>query len=205
MTDAPSIPLLRAALAQTAPAARLEEAPMEDTEAFARTLWEQLQPDLFLSIERPGKASNGHFHNMRGTVIDAMTADTDCLLALAAERGCVTVAIGDGGNELGMGALLPQIAAGVPHGAEIGAVLPAQYTLGAGVSNWWGPGLAALLSHETGRNLMLTPEEDRALLQAVVNAGAVDGCTKERALSVDSYPVSVQLDLRRRLAELCGL
>ncbi len=205
VTDAPSIPLLRAALAQTAPAARLEEAPMEDTEAFARTLWEQLQPDLFLSIERPGKASNGHFHNMRGTVIDAMTADTDCLLALAAERGCVTVAIGDGGNELGMGALLPQIAAGVPHGAEIGAVLPAQYTLGAGVSNWWGPGLAALLSHETGRNLMLTPEEDRALLQAVVNAGAVDGCTKERALSVDSYPVSVQLDLRRRLAELCGL
>ena len=126
-------------------------------------------------------------------------------MALAAERGCVTVAIGDGGNELGMGALLPQIAAGVPHGAEIGAVLPAQYTLGAGVSNWWGPGLAALLSHETGRNLMLTPEEDRALLQAVVNAGAVDGCTKERALSVDSYPVSVQLDLRRRLAELCGL
>ena len=117
VTDAPSIPLLRAALAQTAPAARLEEAPMEDTEAFARTLWEQLQPDLFLSIERPGKASNGHFHNMRGTVIDAMTADTDCLLALAAERGCVTVAIGDGGNELGMGALLPQIAAGVPHGA----------------------------------------------------------------------------------------
>ena len=104
-----------------------------------------------------------------------------------------------------MGALLPQIPAGVPHGAELGAVLPAQYTVGAGVSNWWGPGLAALLSHETGRNLMLTPEEDRALLQAVVNAGAVDGCTKERALSVDSYPVSVQLDLRRRLAELCGL
>ena len=204
VTDGPSLPLLRAALDQTAPETPLEEVPMEGTEAFVQALWDRIQPDLFLTIERPGKAANGHFHNMRGTVIDAMTADTDCLLALAAERGCVTVAIGDGGNELGMGALLPEIAAGVPHGAEIGAVLPAQYTLAAGVSNWWGPGLAALLSHETGRNLMLTQAEDQALLQAVVDAGAVDGCTKERTLSVDGYPVTVQLELRRRLEELLG-
>lgn len=205
VTDAPSLPLLRAALAQTAPETRLEEAPMEGTQAFAQTLLDRFQPDLFLTIERPGKAANGHFHNMRGVVIDAMTADTDCLLSLATERGCVTVAIGDGGNELGMGALLPEIAAGVPHGTEIGAVLPAQYTLAAGVSNWWGPGLAALLSHETGRTLLLTLEEDQALLEAVVDAGAVDGCTKERALSVDGYPLPVQLELRGRLAELCAL
>lgn len=204
VTDAPSLPLLEAALARAAPEAVLEEAPAAGTEAFARDLLDRLRPDLFLTIERPGKAANGHFHNMRGVVIDAMTADTDCFLSLAAERGCVTVAVGDGGNELGMGALLPQIEAGVPHGAEIGAVLPAQYTLAAGVSNWWGPGLAALLSHETGRDLMLTQEEDRALLQAVVDAGAVDGCTKERTLSVDGYPLSVQLEVRRRLAQLCA-
>ena len=53
-------------------------------------------------------------------------------------------------------------------------------------------------------SLMLTQAEDRALLQAVVDAGAVDGCTKERTLSVDGYPVTVQLELRRRLEELLG-
>lgn len=204
VTDAPSLPLLRAARDQAAPGAGLDEIPLSGTEPFVRALMEQLQPDLFLTIERPGKAADGHFHNMRGLVIDHMAADTDCLLSLAAERGCVTIAVGDGGNELGMGALLPQITAGVPHGAEIAAALPAQYTLVAGVSNWWGPGLAALLSHMTGHSLMLSESEDEALLRAVVSAGAVDGCTKERALTVDGHPLEVQLEIRRRLAALLG-
>ena len=199
-TDEPSYPLVKAAVALAAPGAETALIPLFGTAEYARMLMDALRPDLVLTIERPGKATDGHFHNMRGHVIDYMTADTDCILSLAAERRCVTVAVGDGGNELGMGALLPQIVAGVPHGAEIAAVQEAQYTLVAGVSNWWGPGLSALLSHASGRPLMLSSLEEAALLRTVSAAGGVDGCTGEHGLSVDGLPLEFHLTIRPRPA-----
>ncbi|QNL44346.1 DUF4392 domain-containing protein [Oscillibacter hominis] len=201
-TDAPSYRNVRSALELAAPGAELAAVPFLETERFFRRLFDSYQPDLVLSIERPGKGMDGHFHNMRGAVIDRMAADTDSCFQLARQRSITTVAIGDGGNELGMGALYDKVCAHVPHGAEIAAVEPAQFTLAAGVSNWWGAGLAALLSHATGRELMLTEQEETELLRAIVDAGAVDGCTKRRAMSVDGLELSVHLKVRRALMQL---
>ena len=101
-----------------------------------------------------------------------------------------------------MGALRRQVAGSVPHGPEIAANLPADYTLTAGVSNWWGAGLAALLSHETGEALMLSPAEETAALQAVVAAGGLDGCTGRQLLTVDGLPLQVHLSRRAALKQL---
>ncbi|MBU5625926.1 DUF4392 domain-containing protein [Oscillibacter sp. MSJ-2] len=201
-TDAPSYRSVEEALELASPEAGLTVVPFLETGRFIRRLFDRCQPDLVLAIERPGKGMDGHFHNMRGAVIDRMTADTDSCLQLARQRSITTVAIGDGGNELGMGALYGEVCAHVPHGVEIAAVEPAQFTLAAGVSNWWGAGLAALLSHATGRELMLSEQGETELLRAIVGAGAVDGCTGRRTMSVDGLELSAHLKVRRALMQL---
>ena len=46
-------------------------------------------------------------------------------------------------------------------------------------------GLAAALSLLSGRLLIRSPDKERAVLEAIVQSGAVDGCTRRCELSVD--------------------
>lgn len=199
LTDPVSLPQVRAAADCLVPGTEVICLPDEGTETFAESLLTRLRPTHFFTIERPGKGADGHFHNMRGGVIDSMVTDTDFLLPLARRLGAVTIAVGDGGNELGMGALRTVIEAHVSHGVKLAAVETADFTLVSGVSNWWGWGVEALLSAATGRWLLPSPEEEFYLLSAVVEAGGVDGCTHEAALSVDAQSLSVHQHL------LCGI
>jgi len=144
-------------------------------------LLELAKPDLIITLERPGKGRDGHFHNMRGQFIDHMTADTDSLL----EAGIPVISVGDGGNELGMGNYFGIIEQFVNHGALIAAEKCCTVPLAAGISNFWGWGLSALLSAIYKKDLMTTAFEEEALLEACVKAGGVDGVLKEAILSVD--------------------
>lgn len=201
LTDAVSLPMVRAAASCLAPGTKVVSLPPEGTKVFAESLLERLRPTHFFTIERPGKGADGHFHNMHGVVIDSMVTDTDFLLPLARRLGAVTVAIGDGGNELGMGALSSLIKAHVTHGAALAAVEAADFTLVSGVSNWWGWGVEALLSAATGQRLLPSPAEEFQLLSAVVAAGGVDGCTRESALSVDAQSLSEHQRLLCRIGD----
>lgn len=190
LTDSVSLPQVRAAVAYLAPGTDVLCLPDQGTEAFGAVLLGRIRPTHFITIERPGKAKDGHFHSMRGTVIDDMVTDTDFLLPLAHDLGAITIAIGDGGNELGMGGFRDLIAEHVPHGQEIASVEAADITLVAGVSNWWGWGVAALLSESTGRWLLPSPAQEYMLLSSVVSSGGVDGCTHRQTLTVDDQPLS---------------
>lgn len=201
LSDRISLPQVRAAADYLVPGTEVVCLTAKGTEAFAESLLARLRPTHFFTIERPGKGADGHFHNMRGGVIDSMVTDTDFLLSLSRRLGAVTIAIGDGGNELGMGALRSEIEARVPHGAKLAAVEKADFTLVSGVSNWWGWGVAALLSAATGRWLLPSPEEEFHLLSAVVEAGGVDGCTHEGALSVDAQSLSTHQHLLCRIGD----
>ena len=70
------------------------------------------------------------------------------------------------------------------------------------VSNWWGWGLVALLSVETGRFLLPSEEKETELLRRVVDAGGVDGCTRERTMTVDHLALDVHLSVLRAVTEL---
>lgn len=201
LTDPVSLPQVRAAADCLASGAEVIGLPDEGTETFAGSLLPRLRPTHFFTIERPGKGADGHFHNMRGGVIDSMVTDTDFLLPLARRLGAVTIAVGDGGNELGMGALRAVIKAHVPHGKRLAAVEAADFALVSGVSNWWGWGVEALLSAATGRWLLPSPEKEFYLLSAVVEAGGVDGCTHEAALSVDAQSLSAHQHLLCRIGD----
>src|SRR5206468_6678552 len=98
----------------------------------------------------------------------------------------VTIGIGDGGNEIGMGKVRTRLAGLDALRARITTVVPVDHLVVAGVSNWGGYGIAAALGRLTGLDLLHTPEIERRLIEACVAAGACDGVTRRREPTVDS-------------------
>ncbi|HWQ50729.1 MAG TPA: DUF4392 domain-containing protein [Terriglobales bacterium] len=181
VTDGLSADLVAGALAACAPGTPVLGLPLPG----GRQAAPGLAADLVISIERPGRGPDGHYRNMRGEVIDYMTADTDWLLDLAP-----SIAIGDGGNELGMAVVNPRLSARV-----------ATHMLAAGISNWWAWGLCALMQAETGLALLPEDFEERQVLAACVAAGGVDGVTRRKEQTVDGLPFEESLKVLRRLRE----
>ncbi len=167
--------------------------PKYEADEFIAAQLDAIKPSHVLTIERPGKARDGHYHNMRGGIIDAMFVDASSIIEAARERGITTVSIGDGGNEIGMGALAETIEKYVPHGEAICAREVADIALISGVSNWWGWGVSALLSRMYGINLLPSDDMERGMLHEMVLAGSVDGCTKKPEETVDNLPMEVHL------------
>lgn len=167
--------------------------PKYEADEFIAAQLDAIKPSHVLTIERPGKAQDGHYHNMRGGIIDAMFVDASSIIEAARERGITTISIGDGGNEIGMGALAETIEKYVPHGEAICAREVADIALISGVSNWWGWGVSALLSRMYGINLLPSDDMERGMLHEMVLAGSVDGCTKKPEETVDNLPMEVHL------------
>jgi hypothetical protein len=157
--------------------------------------WRGRGIDWMIAIERCGLSADGRPRNMRGEDVGAHTAPLDRVFAAGPWR---TIAIGDGGNEVGMGALSAGlIARAVPLGATIACVTPADYLIAAGVSHWGAYGLIAGLAvcEAAWRETLLdclTPEIDAMILTALVDRGpAVDGVTLGRTPTIDGLDLAV--------------
>ena len=212
VTDAPNVPLVEAALKTLDEPSDVVVYP-GGTDG-ARTLLASEKPTHLVAIERPGRNRDGDYLNMRGDSVAGWNAPIDELFVRGSgatrSRGVthpVTVGIGDGGNEIGMGAVRAKIARIDPLRARIATVVPADHLVVAGVSNWGGYGVVAALGRLTGNDLLHTPELERRLIAACVAAGACDGVTRRREPTVDSLGVDTHagvVDLLR-LASRSGI
>jgi hypothetical protein len=171
-------------------------APEETVDAVVER-WRQGGIDWVIAIERCGPAADGRPRNMRGTDISAYTAPLDRLFTAAPWQ---TIAIGDGGNEIGMGSVpRPVIAGNVPVGDAIGCVVPADFLIAAGVSHWGAYGVLAALAllrpdWATAMQAGLDPEVDQAVIEAMVREGpVVDGVTLRREQTIDALEMAVHL------------
>ena len=162
----------------------------------AEAMLAALQPAAVISIERPGLAEDGHYYNMRGEDITARCSFFDPYVRLAQ---CPTIAIGDGGNEIGMGKIGPAIAS-----LNIRAsVTDCDELLVADVSNWGAYGLIALLAKWSGRDLLarISPLE---ILDYLSARGSVDGVTRENTLTEDGLDAAEGIALLQELRSLSG-
>lgn len=140
---------------------------------------------------------HGRCHNMRGLLIDEYTAPLHRVLEIvtAHRPGVRTIGVGDGGNELGMGAIpwheIRQRLAG-PAAPLIPCRIATDWTILAGVSNWGAQALAAGCLARHGRFDVLetwTAAQEEQRLQQLVQAGlAVDGVTRQYEPTVDGLP-----------------
>ncbi|MGA3002153.1 MAG: glutamate cyclase domain-containing protein [Acetobacteraceae bacterium] len=158
--------------------------------------WRTLGVDWMIAIERCGLSADGHPRNMRGEDLSPYTAPLDRVFTVGPWR---TIAIGDGGNEIGMG-VLPDglVAREVPLGATIACVTPADFLVTAGVSHWGAYGLLAGLAvcRADWRETLLDcldPAIDRRILETLVQRGpAVDGVTLRQAPTIDGLDLATQ-------------
>jgi hypothetical protein len=155
----------------------------------------------------------GLCHNMRGESIHELSAPTHLLFdAIAARKLPIkTIGIGDGGNEIGMGSFTWQTlvdAVGTPQAARIAACVATDFAIIAGVSNWGAYALAlatAYLRNRAEAGNAWTAESQRTLIERLVrDAGAVDGLTRRREVSVDGLPLDVYLQPLESMRKLLG-
>jgi hypothetical protein len=168
--------------------------------------WRRAQITHAISIERCGRSVDGAPRNMRGLDISSYTAPLDELFTAGLWE---TIAIGDGGNEIGMGSLPRElIAQHVDHGETIACVTPARHLIVAGVSNWGAYGLigalAALRPDWRERLLACLDEKlDQAVLEATVKNGpAVDGVSRLRTMTVDNLDMTIHHSKLREIRAL---
>lgn len=204
--DPPVLPVLEACLKAVSEPVDVVPVPLEPEAAVreARRALRAVAPTHLVAIERPGRAADGDYYNARGDSVAALNAPLDVLFLRQRGRrpGTVTIGIGDGGNEIGMGRVRARVARDVAHGAKIASVVRTDHLIVAGTSNWGAWGLTAHLSLHAGRDLLHTPEEEARLTRAMVAAGAVDGLTGAAQASVDSLPVTVHQAVLATLREL---
>jgi hypothetical protein len=166
-----------------------EPAEVEVWEEVGPARTGRARPTHLVAIERPGRARTGDYLSARGESIAAWNAPLDALFLEAS--GAVTVGVGDGGNEIGMGNLRLRLARHDPALARIASVVRVHHLVVAGTSNWGAYGVVAALSRLTGRPLLHGAEDERRLIQACVDAGAVDGITRRPEPTVDGLPLEV--------------
>ena len=160
-----------------------------------QALYEYL-PEAIVSIERPGQAADGGYYNMRGESISARTACFDSFMNMAR---CPTIAIGDGGNEIGMGKVgdaLKELNI-VPAATSCGELIVAD------VSNWGAYGIISFLSLWSDRDL-LKEINPLAILEYISELGSVDGVTRINQLTEDGLPASEGESILLELRQACG-
>ena len=141
--------------------------------------------NLLVFIERPGRASDGHYYNMKGVDISDVVAPLDHIAEPAMRRGVPVLAVGDGGNEAGMGFFYDELAQLMPGYAPCLSRVSATCCLPVDISNWGAYALAAALSVFYRRWVGLDAGEEALMLEALAKAGAIDGIKGTAGMSVD--------------------
>ncbi|MGY1744425.1 glutamate cyclase domain-containing protein [Blastococcus sp. SYSU D00695] len=206
LTDAWCGPVVDACLAAAGlrPAVVLPgTATPDDVVAAVRALY----PAALVAVERLGPNRHGRVLTMRAVDITASTAPLHAAFGLP---GVPTGAVGDGGNEIGMGNVPADVvAASVAHGADIACRIAVDALVVAGTSNWGCYGLVAALAREAPARAadlraLLDPALDAALLAAAGGAGGIDGVTGVAGPTVDGVPVGAYAGLFADLRALAS-
>jgi D-glutamate cyclase len=195
----------------------------EEAQRWSRSFLETFAPTHLVSIEHVGPsysqgtiptahrdrfmreiplAAHDRCQSMSGVILGALAAPAYQLF-LEASSEVVTIAIGDGGNEIGMGSLpwdvlADNISNGL--GGQIACRIPCGHLIVSGVSNWGAYALASAVNFlgEGAKGRVNIPEQ-AAILERLLAAGAIDGVLKEKQLSVDGLPWSVHKDWLEQL------
>lgn len=147
-----------------------------------QTLLNTHKPICHLSIERCGQNAQGLYLNSRGVDIKEFTAPLDELF-LKGKQSALSIAIGDGGNEIGMGnfkAVLENKDDFLDY-----CIITSDFPIIASVSNWGGYGFIAQLEKTLHVSLLPRFQEVEDYLHFILEKGCVDGIKRESCLSVD--------------------
>jgi hypothetical protein len=193
VTDAVTVPPLEAALKVLGESADIVtfHATAAGAGETARRLLAEYAPAFLVAVERPGRTAKGDYLSMHAESVRDWNGPLDALFLAGAPRGGrrpVTIGVGDGGNEIGMGNVHARVARVSAMARRFVSVVTVDHLVVAGTSNWGAYGIVAELSRLAGRDLLHSSDEEQAMVVACVQAGAVDGVTRRAEPTVDRLP-----------------
>ena len=138
-------------------------------------------PDAVISIECPGANENGVYHNAAGADVSALEAKTDILFDKLVRAGVPNIAIGDLGNEIGMGTVSECIENQIPSDCPccgkggIAVKSKADNIITATVSDWGCYSLICILAFMTDNyDVMHTSELQSRMMNVAAENGLID-------------------------------
>ena len=166
----------------------------------AKKLLDELNPSAVIAIEKAGRNSKNVYHNQSGLDVSKYHAKVEHIIIEAQKRGILTVGIGDGGNEVGMGVIEDVVRRYVPYGREcqcpckggIAAASKVDVLVTAVIANWGGYALSGMLARMCDRPEGLhTQENEELMFTLAVSEGAIDGDKGIVAKSADNVEIDI--------------
>ncbi len=153
--------------------------------AVAEKLIDVCPPAAVVSIEACGANARGVYHNAGGEDVSALQAKSDVLWAALRARGILNIAIGDLGNEIGMGTIGEHIKRYVPFTAEGecscgcgGGILSAtcaDNVITATCSDWGCYALMAAMAYlKKDMNVLHREEMESEVMRVLSRNGMID-------------------------------
>ena len=187
--------------------------PIDEKKAYeeAKRIIDEFNPRAIIAIEKAGKNKKGVYHNMRGLDITPYHSKIEYLFDEAKKRGILTIGIGDGGNEVGMGVIEETVRKYVPYGNKCqcpcgGGIASSSITdklIVASISNWGGYALAALLGKLSNKpNALHEPRQEFKILSRISDVGSIDSGSGLTIEAVDNVSLDIHIGLIRMLHEI---
>lgn len=179
----------------------------EKADEMAESILSSGYPDAVISIECPSANKNGVYHNAGGTDVSSLESRTDILFDKLVKAGVPNIAIGDLGNEIGMGTISECIENQIPSDCRccgkggITARTKADNIITATVSDWGCYALICMLAFMTENYSLM---HDSALQNKLMNIAAENGLIDmggEHIPAIDGFGVELTgliVDLMRK-------
>jgi hypothetical protein len=160
-----------------------------------------LSSEGIISIERAGRSQDGNYYTMRGLPMqDLSPLDS---VYLDNFQGKVRVAIGDGGNEAGLGPVREKVEKFIKNGEKIASCSKSDFILISSVSTWGAYGLSFALDKSFTSEFAVNVEGERKVSEKMMEIGICDGITGIANLGVDGLDWSETEKIIKDLEKIC--
>jgi len=154
-------------------------------EEMADKIIAEVPPKAVISIECPGANKLGVYHNATGLDVTELEAKQDVLFEKLQKMGVLNIAIGDLGNEIGMGAIADTLEKYIPYarkdacrcgcGGGIAVRTKADNLITATVSDWGCYAMIAAIAYLCEDvDIMHTAELEKAAIETASHSGMID-------------------------------
>ncbi len=180
----------------------------------AEQIISKILPKAVIAIEAPGANERGEYHNAVGVNVTEFEAKTDVLFLKLKDRGVLNIAIGDLGNEIGMGTIGEHIKKYVPYTAEnqckcschrgILAASKADNIITATVSDWGCYGLMAAIAYlKKDLDIFHKGDMEMEVMRVATRSGIVD-MTGSLIPAIDGFNTKMNANIVELMRQCAG-
>ena len=183
----------------------------DEAKRQATVLLDEIKPACCISVERGGMNEDGCIHSMVGKDTSKNQAKVDYIFIEARCRGIATMAIGDGGNEIGMANIKDVIKEKIPHGdvcrcacgKGIAPSTEVDYLLTAAISNWGCFAVANMLCVlKADLSKLHDAQKEERILKNAADSGFHDAMYGGVEYSVDGCELSAHMSMATIMNQL---